>query len=75
MLDQGNAGRAMELFSDSLLRMPNRPWSVLGLARSYAELGMTEDATAQYQKLTQIWINEELPGYQEAVSYLAGGGE
>ncbi|MBL4821016.1 MAG: tetratricopeptide repeat protein [Gammaproteobacteria bacterium] len=75
MLAQGNAKKARELFSESLLRMPNRPRSVLGLARSYAQLGMTEDARAQYQKLTHIWVNKDLSGYEEAISYLSDSGK
>ena len=75
MLEQGQAEKAAELFSQSLLRTPNRSWSVLGLARSYASLGKTAEASKQYRKLTEIWINKDLAGYKEAVSYLADSGE
>ena len=75
MLAEGHAGKAEELFTESLLRTPNRSWSILGLARSYAAQGRKDQAREQYRKLTQIWINEDLPGYQEALSYLAAGGD
>jgi len=75
MLAEGRAGKAAELFTESLLRTPNRSLSVLGLARSYAEQDMRHQASEQYQKLVDIWVDEDLPGYQEAVSYLAAGGD
>ena len=75
MLAQGQAEKAIELFSESLLRTPNKSWSVLGLARSYAAQGLTDQARGQYQKLTQILVDHQLPGYQEAMSYLAAGGD
>ena len=74
MLAQGQAERAIELFSESLLRTPNKSWSVLGLARSYVAQGLSDQAREQYQKLTQILVDDQLPGYQEALSYLAAGG-
>jgi tetratricopeptide (TPR) repeat protein len=75
MLDQGRAREATELFTESLFRTPNRPRSVLGLARGYAEQGLTDQARKQYQKLTQILVDDQLPGYQEAMAYLAAGGD
>ncbi len=69
MLEQGLAKEATELFTESLFRTPNRPWSVLGLARSYAAQGMDDQAREQYQKLTQIWTNKQLPEYQEALAF------
>jgi tetratricopeptide (TPR) repeat protein len=75
MLAQGQAEKAIELFSESLLRTPNKSWSVLGLARSYAAQGLSDQAREQYQKLTQILVDDQLPGYQEALSYLAAGGD
>ena len=70
-LQSGQAKKAAELFTQSLLRTPNRPWSVLGLARSYAELAEDQKASEQYLKLTQIWKNKNLSGYREALAYLA----
>ena len=75
MLAQGQAERAIELFSESLLRTPNKSWSVLGLARSYVAQGLSDQAREQYHKLTQILIDDQLPGYQEALSYLAAEGD
>jgi len=75
MLEQGHPQEATGLFTESLFRTPNRPRSILGLARSYAAQGLTDQAREQYQKLTEISINAQLPGYQEAKSYLAAGGD
>ncbi|MCH7507265.1 MAG: hypothetical protein IID60_08190 [Proteobacteria bacterium] len=75
LLQSGQAKKAAALFTQSLLRTPNRPWSVLGLARSYAKLAEDEKASEQYLKLTQIWNNKNLPGYREAQAYLARHGE
>lgn len=71
LLQSGKLKKAVTLFTQSLLRTPNRPWSVLGLARSYAKLAEHEKASEQYLKLTTIWKNKTLPGYQEAQAYLA----
>ena len=63
-------------FRDMVVQSGSDPRTTgLGLARSFAEQGLTDQAREQYQKLTQILINEQLPGYQEAKSYLAAGGD
>ncbi|MEX2367830.1 MAG: tetratricopeptide repeat protein, partial [Pseudohongiellaceae bacterium] len=72
MLAAGRYQQAAELFEQSLLLTPNRPWSLLGLARAYANLDQVEAARESYEKLGGIWSgNDELPGYQEATEYLA----
>lgn len=63
---------AVRLFEISLLRMPNRPLSLLGLARSYAALGDTEQATKVYQQLATVWDGRDFPALEEAQTYLAG---
>jgi tetratricopeptide (TPR) repeat protein len=74
LLESGQVEKAIELFTQSLQRTPNRSWSMLGLARSYAAQGKNAQASEQYRKVTQIWINEGLPAYQEALEYLARQG-
>jgi tetratricopeptide (TPR) repeat protein len=62
-------------FSASLLRTPNRPLSLLGLARSYAALGDEEAAKKQYQKLADVWKDRDFAVLEEANRYLASTGE
>ena len=62
---------AAAMFETSLLRMPNRPRSLLGLARASVETGDFERATEAYEKLTQVWAGRtSFDGYQEAMSFL-----
>ena len=51
--------------------IPNRPLSLLGLARSYAALGQEEAAKKQYQKLAEVWKDRDFPVVEEANRYLA----
>jgi tetratricopeptide (TPR) repeat protein len=71
LLEADDAERAVDLFSRSLLRTPNRPLSMLGLARSYAALGDQEAAKERYQKLAKVWKGRNFPGLEEANRYLA----
>ena len=70
-LELGNAARAAELFETSLLRLPNRPLSLLGAARAYAALGNEAKADSMYQQLLLIWNDEALPSVQEARRFIA----
>ena len=64
---------AAAMFETSLMRMPNRPRSLLGLARASVETGDFERATEAYEKLTQVWAGRtSFGGYQEAMRFLAG---
>ena len=64
---------AAAMFETSLMRMPNRPRSLLGLARASVETGDFERATEAYEKLTQVWAGRtSFGGYQEAMGFLAG---
>ncbi|MBT8080679.1 MAG: tetratricopeptide repeat protein [Gammaproteobacteria bacterium] len=68
------AGRyeaAADMYSRSLARTPNRPYSLLGLARSYAALGDDDGARQQYEKLAEVWKNHEPPLLAEVNEYLA----
>ena len=62
---------AAAMFETSLLRMPNRPRSLLGLARASVETGDFDRATEAYEKLTEVWAGRDtFAGYQEAMSFL-----
>ncbi len=71
LLDANKADEAAAQFSKSLLRTPNRPLSLLGLARSYAALGDEDAARKQYQKLADVWKDRDFPVLEEAHRYLA----
>ena len=67
----GDHEDAAAMFETSLLRMPNRPRSLLGLARASVETGDFERATDAYEKLTEVWAGRtSFEGYQEAMSFL-----
>jgi tetratricopeptide (TPR) repeat protein len=71
LLAANKADEAVVQFSNSLLRTPNRPLSLLGLARSYAALGDEAAAKKQYQKLADVWKDRDFPVLEEANRYLA----
>ncbi len=59
--------RARESFETSLLRMPNRPRSLLGLARAQASLGDAGAAFQSYRKVVKLWKGREgIAGLDEA---------
>jgi predicted Zn-dependent protease len=71
LLDLSRPADAIEKFEMSLRRMPNRPRSLLGLARAYAETGDREMAAEAYEKLTTVWAGREsFDGFQEARRFL-----
>ena len=71
LLDLDRTADAIEKFETSLLRMPNRPRSLLGLARAYAKTGNREMAAEAYEKLTNVWAGREsFAGFQEARRFL-----
>ena len=73
LLDLNRPADAVEKFETSLLRMPNRPRSLLGLARAYAETGNRGMAAEAYEKLTEVWAGREsFDGFQEARRFLEG---
>ncbi len=75
LLEANRPEKAAELFAASLNRTPNRPLSLLGLARSYAALGDEDGARQQYQKLADIWKDRDFPVLEEANRYLASTGD
>jgi len=73
LLDLDRPAAAIEKFVTSLLRMPRRPRSLLGLARAYAATGEQEKAAEAYGELTEVWAGREsFEGYQEARRFLQG---
>jgi hypothetical protein len=76
LLDLDRPADAIEKFETSLLRMPNRPRSLLGLARANAGAGNLEKAAKAYEQLTQVWAGREsFDGFQEARRFLAATGQ
>ena len=76
LLDLDRPADAIEKFETSLLRLPNRPRSLLGLARAYAETGNHGMAAEAYEKLTEVWAGREsLDGFQEARRFLETTGQ
>ena len=58
---------AVARFETSLVRMPGRARSLLGLARAAAQSGDRATAAEQYRTLLSNWQGrDDLPGYQEA---------
>ncbi len=71
LLDSDNPAAAVEMFETSLVRMPNRPRSLLGLARANVELGHDDDAAEAYRTLTLVWAgHESYEGMREARRFL-----
>jgi len=71
LLDAGRAADAIEKFETSLLRMPRRPRSLLGLARAQAAIGNEAEAAEAYEELTRVWAGRDsFEGMREAQSYL-----
>jgi tetratricopeptide (TPR) repeat protein len=70
MLATNHPQQAAELFDASLLRTPNRPWSLLGAARSHASMNHADKAAGFYRALLAIWSDDSNPAVQEARRYL-----
>ena len=68
----GDHEAATGMFETSLLRMPNRPRSLLGVARASIETGDFDRATEAYETLIEeVWVGRDtFPGYQEALRFL-----
>lgn len=70
MLEMGMHDEAAELFGTSLQRLKNRPWSLLGAARSHKNLGEQGKASMMYESLLAVWSDDSHPAVQEAKQYL-----
>lgn len=71
LLDLGKPVDAAAAFGQSLLRMPNRPRSLLGMARAEVAMGNDAEAREYYQRVATIWSNGQLPELAEVERYLA----
>lgn len=65
LLELGESEQAVSYFEKSLLRTPNRPQSMLGLARAKLELGDPVAAAKQYKKLAYVWEGRDVPAMVE----------
>ena len=70
LLEAGRPAQAVTLFEQSLLRTPNRPWSLVGLARAQAAMNNVNAAVSAYTTLLHIWDDDNLAAVREAKSYL-----
>lgn len=70
MLSIGEPEAAMELFEESLLRTPNRPWSQMGMARAYRELGDADQAAEYYQAVLDNWTKGDISARGEARDFV-----
>jgi hypothetical protein len=71
MLASGQTEWAAELFEESLLRMPRRPLSLLGAARSQAALGNVSSAARHYAELAKVLAGSDHSALAEAQSFIA----
>ena len=69
LLAAGKPAEALEAFEASLLRTPNRPLSLRGLARAHAALDQQAEAVATYQRLADGWSHREVAWRTEAETY------
>ncbi len=67
----GLSREAAELFETSLLRLPNRPLSLLGAARAYAAMGEKDKADEKYEQLLAVWSDDSFPSVREAKQFVA----
>ena len=75
LFEANEFANALTSYETSLQRTPNRPLSLLGLARTYAALGDDEAAGSNYRKLAEVWRDRNFPDLKEATVYLAGEGD
>jgi tetratricopeptide (TPR) repeat protein len=70
MLEMGRHDEAAQLFAVSLQRLPNRPWSLLGAARSHKGRNNVAEASAMYNALLAVWSDDSHAAVREAKQYL-----
>ncbi len=66
LLALGQPRDAAERFEQSLLRMPNRPLSLIGAARAYAAMNEDAKASEKYQAYLAIRGDDSHPSVREA---------
>ena len=73
LLELERPAEAAEKFRASLLRTPNRPRSLLGLARALQAAGDTVGSLEAYARVAAIWNGkDQIAGYREAQAAVAG---
>lgn len=70
MLEMGRHEEAAELFATSLQRLPNRPWSLLGAARSHKGMNDQAKASMMYDSLLAVWSDDSHAAVKEAKQHL-----
>ena len=71
LLDLDRPADAIDKFETSLLLMPNRPRSLLGLARANVAIGDDAEAREAYRALTRVWSGHgSFEGMREARRFL-----
>ena len=73
LLSAGRPEEARAVFETSLLRTPNRPLSLRGLARAHAALGDHDAARALFASLVDGWRDRDVPWREEAERYATAG--
>lgn len=71
LLAASKPAEAAKQFHASLLRMPNRPLALLGLARAYVALGDHGAASLHYQQFIEARMEADTEELREAKAYLA----
>jgi tetratricopeptide (TPR) repeat protein len=74
LLAASRPGDAAKQFRASLLRMPNRPPALLGLARAHVALGDPTAAGELYQQFIEVRQGRDSPELREAKAHIAGDG-
>jgi tetratricopeptide (TPR) repeat protein len=71
LLESGHAEKALPVFEQMLVKMPNRSLARLGAARSAEKLGRREVASEHYRALMEMWASgEKTRRLEEAERYL-----
>ena len=70
LLVLGKPAEAVTYFVKSLLRTPNRPLSLLGLARAKIEMGDPVAGMILYRQLAEIWARSDVPHLEEVNQHL-----
>ena len=75
LLELDRPADAVAMFETSLLRMPNRPRSLLGLGRALAAAGEPEKAVVAYRQVAEMWKGRDgVAGLDEARGFVEMGG-
>ena len=70
LLVLGQPKDAAERFEQSLLRMPNRPLSLIGAARAHAAMNEKDMAAEKYRAYLAVRMDDSHPTVREAQQYL-----